>query len=178
MAGLIRTANRAIDADILRYGGRVPALGRITPGGAGGGGSIDVASIVYSQSSVYVSNTAATNAGMTNGVFAETSQTATNAGSFEHVTMDLGAVYAVATVYVGSGTTSLAGGWNKSYTEDKLLQHSVDNSTWTTFDNTGTFATEGIKTFSVSFSARYIRITPTSDSGVFLAVTEFYATST
>lgn len=136
--------------------------------------TIDIATIVYTQSSTWYANAAATNAGMTNGVTAETLQTGTDAtGSLQWVQMDLGSVCAVKTVYVGSDfTEALAGGWGKSYTENRDMQYSLDGSTWTTFTNTGTFSTP-LKTFSVLFDARYIRIVYSG----FIAVTEFYATS-
>lgn len=40
--------------------------------------SIVLSQIVYTQSSVYGTNLAATNSGMTNGIFAETKQTGTS----------------------------------------------------------------------------------------------------
>lgn len=141
---------------------------------AGVGGSIDVGAITYSQSSVYPGNSAATNAGMTNGITAETLETGTNFGN-QWVKMDLGDVYSVATVYVGADfTRTLAGGWGAAYLENLNMQYSQDGGTWTTFVNIGTFST-ALKTFSVSFNARYIRIV--NPSG-YIAVTEFYATST
>ena len=138
--------------------------------------SIDVAAITYTQSSVWPGNAAATNAGMTNGVFAETLQTGTDGGPAPWVQMDLGAVFSVATIYVGCDfSNTLAGGWGKFYTENRSLYYSTDGSSWTFVANTGTFST-GIKTFSVSFNARYIKISvPGND---YLAITEFYATST
>ena len=51
--------------------------------------NIVLSQIVYTQSSVYGTNLAATNSGMTNGIFAETKQTGTNSGN-EWVMMDLG----------------------------------------------------------------------------------------
>lgn len=85
--------------------------------------------------------------------------------------MDLGSVKNVTSVIVGSDfTNTLDGGWGKSYTENKIVQYSNDNSNWTQAFNTGTF-TQGIKTYNFSFSARYIRIT----SSGWLSVTEFYA---
>lgn len=132
--------------------------------------SIVLSQIVYTQSSVYGTNLAATNSGMTNGIFAETKQTGTNNGN-EWVMMDLGSVKNVTSVIVGSDfTNTLEGGWGKSWTENRNVQYSNDNTNWTQAFNTGTF-TQGIKTFSVNFSARYIRFASTG----YLSITEFYA---
>jgi hypothetical protein len=143
---------------------------------AASGGSIDVGAITYSQSSVYAGNSAATNAGMTNGVFAESVQTATNNNPTEWIQMDFGAVYPVANIVVGCDfSNTLAGGWGKTYSENLPIEYSPDGSSWTAAGNTGTFSA-GIKTISVSFNARYVRVT----GGAFgyAVVTEFYATST
>lgn len=134
--------------------------------------SIVLSQIVYSQSSVYSSNTAATNSKMTDGIFVENSQTGTNNASVEWIKMDLGSVTNVSSVVIGSDFTNvLPGGWGKSYTENKNIQYSTDNINWTTAFNTGTF-NQGIKTFTVNFSARYIRILSTG----WVCLTEFYAT--
>jgi hypothetical protein len=134
-------------------------------------GTIVLSQIVYSQSSLWSTNTAATNAGMTNGIFAETAQTGTNSSPNEWIKMDLGTVANVNSVVVGSDfNNTLAGGWGKGWTENRDIQYSTDNVNWTTAFNTGTF-TQGIKTFTVSFSARYIRIF----SNNYIGLTEFYA---
>jgi hypothetical protein len=133
--------------------------------------TIVLSQIVYSQSSLWSTNTAATNAGMTNGIFAETAQTGTNSSPNEWIKMDLGTVANVTSVVVGSDFNStLAGGWGKGWAENRDIQYSTDNVNWTTAFNTGTF-TQGIKTFTVSFSARYIRIF----SNNYIGLTEFYA---
>lgn len=135
--------------------------------------SVAIENIVYSQSSVYSSNTAATNSKMTDGVFAETSQTGTNNTSVEWIKMDLGAITNVNSVVIGCDFNNvLPGGWGKVYTENKFVEYSTDNTNWTRVFNTGTF-NEGIKTFNFTFNARYIRIV---HSG-WLCVTEFYATA-
>ena len=135
--------------------------------------TIIVSAITYSQSSTYVDNTPADNTGMTNGIFAETTQTGTDGGS-SWVQMDLGDPKTVTTVYVGTDFTEvMAGGWNRTYTEDCDVEESLDGSTWSVLFNVGTF-TSGIQSYSVSTTARYLRIVKTG----FLCVTEFYATST
>jgi len=131
----------------------------------------------YAQISVNSGNTAATAAGMTNGVFAETTQTATAfASPIAWVRMDFGAPTAFGRIWVGCNFAgTLAGGWNKSVTENAYIAGS--NSTggpWTELvASTGTF-TQGIQSYAVPPGSvfRYVRISKPS----FIAVTEFYAT--
>jgi hypothetical protein len=126
----------------------------------------------YSQSSVYVDNTAATAENMTNGVFAETTQTGTNNSGLQWVQMDFGAVTSFSSIIVGSDyDNTLAGGWGKIYSENLDVQTSNDGTSWTTIGSTGTFSA-GLKTLSLSGSARYIRLSKTS---AYIALTEFYA---
>lgn len=135
---------------------------------------VDVGAITYSQSSVYFGLSAATNAGMTNGIYAETAETGTDLEYPAWIQMDLQAVFSVATIYLGCDYDStLPGGFGPSYATNKPIEYSEDGITWTSAGNTGTFST-GIKTISVSFDARYIRVI---EDG-YLALTEFYATST
>ena len=127
--------------------------------------------ITYSQSSTYSSNTAATFAGMTNGVFAEDTETGTEDGEEEWIKMDLGSTRTISRIVVGCDFNEvLLGGWDLSYTEDKDVQGSTDGTTWTTLFNTGTF-TQGIQGYDVSTAVRYVQIISTG----YLAVTEFYA---
>lgn len=126
--------------------------------------------ITYSQSSIYSGTAAANNANMTNGSISDTG-TATNNAASEWVQMDLGRVFQIGSVVVGTATNSIPGGWGKSYTENRNVQYSVDGASWTTAFNTGTFASNGIYRFGVSFAARYIRF---ASSG-YLAISEFYA---
>jgi hypothetical protein len=51
----------------------------------------------------------------------------------------------------------------------------VDGTTWTTAANTGEFPAEGIYTFNVSFTARYIRLTTAGTEETYVLVSEFYA---
>jgi prepilin-type N-terminal cleavage/methylation domain-containing protein len=127
----------------------------------------------YSQSSVYGTNQAADQATMTNNIFTESLQTGTNSGVDQFVKIDFGSTQTISKVVVGSDFNNvLAGGWNKSYAENKLIQVSTDNLNWTTVANTGTFNL-AMQVYSfASTSARYVRIyTPSG----YLAVTEFYA---
>ena len=136
---------------------------------------IDVSAITYTQSSVWVDNTAATNATMTNGVTAEATSTGTDFDGPSFVTMDLGAILPVATIYVGSDfANTLGGGWGPSYTADADLEYSTDGSSWTIITSPIGAFTSGLKGFSVDFFARYIRIVAYD----YIALTEFYATST
>ncbi len=107
---------------------------------------------------------------MTNGIFAETKQTGTDNAN-EWIKMDLGAVTNVTSVIIGCDFNGvLEGGWGQSYTNNKIVQYSSDNTNWVQAFNTGTF-TQGIQTFKFNFSARYIRII----SSGWVCVTEFYA---
>ena len=126
--------------------------------------------ITYSISSLFSSNSAPTYSGMTNGIFTETKETGTNNGN-EWIMMDLGSLRNVTSVVIGCDYNGvLEGGWGRGWTENRNVQYSSDNTNWTVAFNTGTFS-QGIKTFSYSFSARYIRIV----SSGWVCVTEFYA---
>lgn len=140
--------------------------------------NINVAAITYTQSSVWSANTAATNAGMTNGNAAETLQTGTNLNTpFAYVQMDLGELCSVANIVIGCDfTNTLAGGWGQGFTASKPVEYSVDGTSWTLAVTTPAVFTSAINTYPVSFNARYIRIRATTTTE-FLAVTEFYATS-
>ena len=130
---------------------------------------------VYSQSSVYAENTAATVTGMTNGVFNESYETGTTRGVGEWVKVDLGVIYPVTEVVIGcdfNNTLIGTGGWGKTYTENKTIEVSTDNSTWTAVENTGIFSSSS-KTLVLNVFARYVRIVTTAEE--WLAVTEFYA---
>jgi phage-related protein len=140
--------------------------------------AIDPGAITYLQSSITLGAAAATNAGMTNAIVAETTQTVTNDAGLEFLTMDLGDVFPVGSVHVGCSTASMvlaSGTFPKWYSQNLLLQRSNDGTTWTTFANTGVYDTEGVKIFYVSFSARYIRVLPPKTPGMRVAITEFYA---
>jgi hypothetical protein len=180
-------SNDLINLDLFPSGEcpALPTQGQVWPqglffgsyAGASAVTNINVSAITYSQSTVYPGNSAATNAGMTNGVTAESVQTATLPSVNEYVRMDLGAEYPVATIYVGCDfTNTLAGGWGKVYTENHIMEYSTDGTNWTYIGSTGTFSS-ALKTFSVSFNARYIQLHSQEGNG-YIVVTEFYATST
>jgi len=130
---------------------------------------------IYSQSSVFSGTTPASAAIMTDGSFSNTGA-ATNTSTNEWIQIDYGSSIFISSVVIGTATSSIPGGWNKSYTENRSIQASTDGSTWTTLFNTGSFAANGIYTFSapsrfVALLARYIRIQGTG----FVAISEFYA---
>ncbi|MEN9728236.1 MAG: hypothetical protein RL434_2602 [Pseudomonadota bacterium] len=146
---------------------------------------INVSAITYTQSSVYVDNTAATNAGMTDGSYNTGSQTATDAGGPAWIKMDLGGVFPVANVIIGGDYDNvLPGDWGEYFVQDCDVEISTDGTTWTFLFNTGTTLNgTPIATFPVSATGRYIRINSTTSPGFpewegYMAVTEFYATST
>lgn len=139
------------------------------------GEDVPVGSIAYSQSSVYIGTSAATNGPMTDWLQTGT-QTGTNSGVGQWIKMDLGATYTVDRVVVGNASGTVPpGGWGSGYTNNLDLQYSLDDSTWTTILNTGDKSANGFL-YTLSFSAvsaRYIRlITP---SALYIALTEFYA---
>lgn len=132
---------------------------------------VPLSSIVYTQSSLLSNNDPATVESMIDGSIAGDA-TGTDFDSLAWVQADFGAVYTVNRVVVGTATTAMAGGWDKSYTENRNLQYSVDGVSWTTFANTGTLETEDIYVISAFITARYIRI---SIANEYVAITEFYA---
>jgi hypothetical protein len=137
----------------------------------------------YSQSSLWFENEAATAQGMTNNVFEETSQTATNRDNAfnnrDWVQMDFGSQTPFTRVIVGAdfGNT-LVGFWGKFYTENSSIQASNvggnDPGDWTTLvADIGTF-TQGIQEYATpGASYRYVRLVGREFD--YLAVTELYA---
>jgi len=134
----------------------------------------------YSQVSVWVDNTAATLAGMQDGIGAsETSQTGTNehtSGDLAWIQMDFGSQTSFSSVVVGAYGSALAGGWgtNNFYIDNSSIIGSNNLSTWDVLANTGQMPASGerIATFSTpGANYRYVRI---RRSG-YLAITEFYA---
>jgi hypothetical protein len=128
--------------------------------------------ITYSQSTVWTDSAPASNAIMTDGSFSNSGAATFNANP-AWVKMDLGNIYDVFEIVVGTATNAIPGGWNKSWTENKNIQYSTDDANWTTAFSTGTFPANGIYTFGANFTARYIRIATTSND--YVAISEFYA---
>jgi len=131
---------------------------------------------VYSQSSQYAGTTAISAAIMTDGSFANTGVATNNNTGDDWVKIDYGYSIYITSVTIGTATSSIPGGWSKSYTENRNVQTSNDDSTWTTLFNTGTFAANGIYTFTApgkfaAVTARYIRVVDAS----YVAISEFYA---
>jgi hypothetical protein len=127
--------------------------------------------ITYTQSSLYFANTAASAETMIDGEIGG-SATGTNFDSLAWVKMDLGAEYLVDRIIIGTATSTMPGGWDKSYTENASIEFSTNDLEWTTAADTQTFNAEGIFVFNVFFAARYIRLARQSG---YIAVTEFYA---
>jgi hypothetical protein len=135
--------------------------------------NIDVSAITYDQSTQWLGTALASNSIMTDGSFISTGA-ATDTGNPSWIRMDLGGSFQVAKVIIGTATNSIPGGWDKTYTENKDVQHSTNGVTWTTAFNTGTFGSEGIYTFTTSFTARYIRIISDGSGDQYVALSEFY----
>ena len=128
---------------------------------------------VYSQSSLEPAAGAlpASLALMTNGSYTDAGA-ATQASTLEWVKIDYGQLVRMSAAVIGTATSNIPGGWSKAYTENRDVEVSTNDSTWTKVFNTGTFAAEGIYTFYFApVDARYIRI----KSGTYLAISEFYA---
>ena len=135
-------------------------------------GNVPVNSITYEQSSVFPSTFIADNLTMTDKTLANTGA-ATDLGDPAWIEMNLGRIYGVGSVIIGTATSAIPGSWNKSYTENKIVEYTTDGAIWTTAFNTGTFAANGIYTFNVNFAARRIRIRTTGND--YVALSEFYA---
>lgn len=133
---------------------------------------IPVNSITYEQSSTFPSTFAADNLSMTDKTLVNTGA-ATDLGNPAWIEMNLGSIRNVRKVIIGTATSAIPGSWDKSFTENKIVEYSNDRSVWTTAFNTGTFAANGIYTFDTDFPARYIRIRTTSND--YVALSEFYA---
>lgn len=126
--------------------------------------------IVYTQSSVYGGTTPVSNALMTDGVATNTGA-ATNNNPGEFFKLDLGAPYAINEVLIGTGTSAIPGGWNRTYTENKIMQYSIDDSVWIEIFNTGVFPSDGIFSFRALCLARYLRLVDPGNS--WITLTEF-----
>jgi hypothetical protein len=111
---------------------------------------------------------------MSNGSVSDTA-TGTDSGPSEFVRMTLPRTTPISKVFIGTATSSIPGGWNKSYTENRLVEYSTNNgSSWVSGFNTGTFVSNGIYEFAVSWNnVTDIRIRQATTG--YLALTEFYA---
>lgn len=137
-------------------------------------GNIVSQNAIYTQSSVWSQNIPATAATMNNRDANEIFETGTNNSVFEWIQMELSQVYNTKTIVVGCDFNNiLRTGWGKWYTENLLLQHSMDGINWTNSINTGTF-TEPMKLYIVDFTAKYIRLTNINKGG-YISATEFAA---
>jgi F5/8 type C domain/Major tropism determinant N-terminal domain len=136
---------------------------------------IPIASITYTQSSVYAGTTPISNAIMTDGSFTNTGVATDADGAPEYITMDLGSVYDVGSVVIGTATDNIPGGWDKFYTQGLDVEFSANGTTWTYVFNSGTMESNGMYTFPVDISARYIRIVSNSGTLFYVALSEFYA---
>lgn len=130
----------------------------------------------YTQSSLYSTNEAATEAGMQNGNVYELLQTGTlHNGATQWVQMDLGSSLTFTHIIIGAAQSALAGGWSPNYTSSRTIEASNDATAWTAVGNTGsttiTTATAPV-TYNVSGTYRYVRLI---NSSGYVAMTEFYA---
>lgn len=153
---------------------------------------VPVSGIIYSQSSLSSLSpgvAAATNANMTNGLYTDNA-TATNSVSnsvAEWVMIDLGAEYAIGTIVLGTPTSNVLPNFDYQALNvrqvryrDPQVNYADPNPTF--FQTTIAFETigplivqnEGIITFSVNFTARYIFF-GTGDNGQIVSLSEFYA---
>lgn len=132
---------------------------------------------VYSQSSLASGMEAATAENMTNGFINEGLATVTEAfdAGGGYVQMDFGLKRDFNSVVIGSVTSALNGSWDKSNSENRVIQGSNDGTDWVTISNTGLFDDDGsikeILTPGQSF--RFLRVGGHGTSGSF-GITEFY----
>lgn len=140
------------------------------------GEAVQLTGIVYSQSSVYSSNSAANYTGMNNNSANGSilNQTGTNTENGAFVKADCGTTKFIKHIIIGYDyLNNLPGGWGVSYAENVPIQGSLDNVTWTALGNTPTYSstgsTNGLVTVNINQSFRYIRLTKNG----YLALLEF-----
>lgn len=138
--------------------------------------------VTYSQSTVYPSNVAADYAGMNDGLAIGNddgepgyAQTGTNQGIDQWIMAELESAQDIDHIVIGYDyTNTLPGGWGVNYTEDALVQGSLDGSSWTTIDTTPDYAstgsTDGLVSIEIGGTWKYIRLL--RDNG-YLALLEF-----
>jgi hypothetical protein len=131
----------------------------------------------YSQSSTNPDSTAVQNAFLTDATVLG-GVAATNAETGGWIKMDLKRNYLIDRVVIGtSASTAAAPLDQKSLTENKFVEYSLDGFAWKPAFSTGFLPGHGIYKFDVDFHARYLRIRSNSASPEVLAVSEFYALS-
>ena len=139
-------------------------------------GPIPVSNIVYSQSSVLAGAAAAINANMTNRSYID-SGTATGytSGSAEWIMMDLGEERSVGTIVIGTATSYIAG-LDSNFTSSRQVRYSSSPSfnSGTVAFTTPLYSIDGIFSYPVSFTARYIFF-GSPVNGQISAISEFYA---
>jgi hypothetical protein len=133
---------------------------------------VDLAAIVYDQSSVYEDNEPATVETMQDGLIGG-SATGTEGAEFATIWMDLGATYTIDRIVIGTATEDMPGGWSKEDTEDlTIVYYTGDFEGEDIGGYIETFPAEGIYTIPVDFEARIILV---SGYAKRIALTEFYA---
>lgn len=145
-----------VSNSVLASSGRL-TLNQFSPLNASSPAVFNLSSIVYTQSSQY-SPLGYPGLGPASSANMTDSTNATGAGTVYEVNpwikMDLGSVNLVSSVIVGAFV-----GWGTVYTQNAILEYSVDGVVWVSAGSTGVFATvTELKTFVLNVSARYLRI--------------------
>ncbi|MEY4066630.1 MAG: Bifunctional hemolysin/adenylate cyclase precursor, partial [Pseudomonadota bacterium] len=131
----------------------------------------------YTQSSENPSGSTAQSSFLTDANI-QGSVAATNAETGAWIRVDLRRNYLIDRVVVGTPSLASTAPLNqKSLTENKIVEYSLDGFTWKTAFSTGTLPGFGVYKFDVDFHARYLRIRNASEDSGVLAVSEFYALS-
>lgn len=139
-------------------------------------------STVYTQSSVYPDNTAATwpymNDNSANG--SVSSQTGTQGDGFAYITADVGASRSISKIVIGYDyLNNLAGGWGVTYTEGLAVEGSTDDSNYTSITTTPTYSstgsTNGLVDITINGTWRYIRL---SKDTAYICLLEFQVWTT
>jgi hypothetical protein len=128
----------------------------------------------YTQSGVYASLIAATQANMQNGNLAETEATGTEDGYQDWIQMDFGTPTPVTHVAVSADSTSVLGGgeWGPQYLQGSRIQTSNDGTTWTDRWGFGYEPAAGLLEIPIGpVTVQYVRLYA---EGNYIAVTELY----
>lgn len=142
--------------------------------GGGGGGGVPLSSIVYSQSSVYSANVAASVANMQDNN--KDTGTGVNPAAVGYIALDMGQLVTIDRIIVSAPGPNLPGGWGGAYIGSGgwQLQVSSDNVNWTAVAQNTVFAQYEQKTFNVSTTCRYVRHGYLTNQQFYLACSEFY----